>query len=350
MTNIAFIGTGKNDLALAMERAMQADKMQDSFMKSAGFSDFSAKLKSTVDEVVSKYRDGVDLNAEIAKIAKDLNDDQLNRVIHGVNNTIYQQQFSKTAGKEDRTVSFAIADPKKIRANMGRVDAPADNSSYVESEGEEKVASYRSQSMADIILGITDEPVYSDFLPAASEGFYDEYLREKIAKNLQEDLNTFEKYAGFLSKDTSELATEFFKFASAGIDHQKIFGRMCKRAGMRKTAQLAVIKRFDQIRELNKEASAPDLAFVDIDTFKDFSLGRHSLSKVANEEILSLPEAVDTKRRENEFERLVQIAMKIQSDDAFIDELNGKIEAKKQLLVTPAEKEEIALKEEQLNE
>ena len=340
--SMAIKRNGKSSLAQALvnltESGSVLGKMQYK-QASEGTSDFALKLEGFVKEVESKYRDGMDLTQEVVKIAEreNLTDDEIDRAVQAINMRIYQICFDKTSGQEDRTVKFAIADPNEVKSKLGRGAKPSEPSTTdapapAPASGEEKVASLKRRDLASALLDYNSSAHETGYSAPEIKGAYQEYLFDKVAANISADL---EKAAGIkeeLEDGVKTLGVCFAKYASHGLDHQAIFEKMCSQSKLRKVAQLAVKEAFEAFKGEFKVAEEETLDLVDTDAVEDFSLGQHSVSGVGNENIATLPEVVDKKRQVRDFEKLVDIALKIQTDDELLDSINQKIEAKKQLI------------------
>lgn len=292
-------------------------------------SPFEQKKKTMVDAVVAKFMKdrNTDLNATISELAKSegFNKDETMRVIQAVNNCIYQSLYAETVGKTDRSVKFTIADIDKVMpveaASTGVVD-----------ENNEKVASLQKPTFFEKIASYQMDE-HNTYSPAAVPGADVDFLMERVASDLKSTALALEKVAGEVKGAQDLLGVAFSKYASAGLNVQTIFEKMAKQSNMRKTKQADIIETYNRVNALSKKASEnPSLELVDIDAVKDFSLGRHSISKIAEQDVLSLPEVSDKKREVKDFQKLVELAIKIQSDEAMQKNLEEKLEAKRELV------------------
>lgn len=290
-------------------------------------SPFEIKKKSVVDSVVADFLkdETTNLNEKIAALAKaeNFNKEETMRVVQSVNNGIYQALYAKTTGKPDRSVKFEIADINKIMPK----DSPA-----VVDESNEKVASLQKPTFLEKIASFQMDE-YETYSPAAVPTAFDDFFREKIASDLRETEKALEKVASDVMSSKELIGFAFSKYASYGLDIQAIFEKMAKQSNTHKTGQAEIIEIYDRMNALDKRASEyPKLELVDIDAIKDFSLGRHSISKIAEESVLALPEVSDKKREIQSFQRLVELALKIQSDEALQNNLAEKLDAKRELV------------------
>lgn len=294
--------------------------------------DVGAKIEKLVREIESSYKEGMDLTAEVARIAKrdNLQDKELDRLAQGINMRVYQLLFPKTAGKEDRTVRFKIADPFKAKEILGRTKKHTEESATTPGDGEEKVASPRT--LAGMLEVYDPSTGTEDYYAAPIRGAFGEYLYEKIASNIYHHAEDIREKEASVKEDVEMLGIAFAKYASTrDLNHQNVFNKMCVDADFRKINQLRVKEAFDRFKGQFKVAEDVSLDLFDIDSCEDFSLGGHSISKVA-EEPMKLPEISGKKRQIKDFEKLVNAALKIQEDDEMLEEMMQKMEAKKKII------------------
>lgn len=328
---------GLSSLAGAVNKIQNKVSVLDSaqYKTAAEVGDFERKLEGYLSEVKSKFRDNMSLTDEVIKIATrdSLTDDEIDRVCQALNMKTYQDQFEKTVGKDDRSVRFPIASPEKVKAAVRGPVKEEGEKAASEMDGEmEKSAG--GKDLVSRIINYNPEGrdrIYSKpLLPNART----EFLLDKIAKNLREDIEKAAALQREIDEGVETVSICFSKYASdaRGLDFQGAFDRMSYRAGLRRGTQMKIRDQFDKVKGYHKIASDVTLNLINIDEVEDFSLGNHSISKIAEEPVASLPEVVDKKRDVKDFEKLVQIALKIQENDKMLDTINSNIESKRQIV------------------
>jgi len=303
---------------------------------SDGDSAFATALEGYVNEISKNYKDGMDLTQEVSKIAEreDLSENEIDRLVQSVNMKIYQKVFENTKGQDNREVKFPIAKSREVKRILGmskKEDTDSNESEELPGDKTEKVASEK-ETMETLLIKSAESKREFGYSSAEIKNGYRDFLMEKISENLNNDIEDREHIEKNIIDNSGALGVAFAKYASHKLDHQKIFDKMCFRSGLRKSGQQIVKKSFERARgefKLEKKAS---INFVDIEGVEDFSLGLHSISKVADEEVASLPDVVDKKNKIRDFEDLVNLAVKIQEDEKTLNDINEKIETKKKIV------------------
>ena len=324
----AIIGMGK-------KTNEAAPKQQYKLASSA--TEFERSLETYIEEAKAEFRKKVGLTESAISISKreNLNDDEIDRFCQALNNAVYKDLFAKSEGQADRYVKFKIAKPEDVKkAVNGSTSEKLEVKQTMGDEAKlEKKASF--QGALDALMSIDASAIEGKYSPAAAPKAYGEFLLNKVAFIIAEDLKEKEDIEEKLASDREMLGFCFAKYASMKnpvIDTQKVFEKMCCESGMRKIAQKDIRDEFERFRGPFKIASDFSLELVSIDDVEDFSLGKHSISKIAEEVVAELPEVVDKKREVKDFEKLVQMAIRIQENDQMLDRINEKIEAKRKVV------------------
>jgi hypothetical protein len=302
-------------------------------IKVASMTDFDVKKKGIVDGIVRDYMSNKnkDLNSAIAEIAKanNFNENEILRIIQSVNMAVYQELYERSFGGMERKVQFDIASPEKIMPSVKPTEGP------VVDENNEKVAMEKTASLNEIIAGV-DMDIPTKYSAPVIPGFYDHFIAGKVAADLASTEESLEKAAAELNDTIEKIATALAIYSTKGIDVQAVFEKLASRAGIRKLKQADIIEVYNRACSNEKIASDVKLELVDIDAIEDFSLGKHSISKIAEEATLMLPE-VSAKRSEiKNFEKLVELALKIQGNEELRNELLNSLELKKEIIASPS--------------
>lgn len=291
---------------------------------------FETKKKDIVDRIVSAFKSGTekDLNKAVKAAVEEhgLNREEGNRIIQSVNTAVYQYVYDQTSGIENRKVNFEIAAPEKVFSDGEPSAEPA-----VVDENNEKVASHK-MTLLEKLASLEDQE-FEFHSPALDPLAKEAFLAERIANDIEKTEKELTKVSSERASDLAMIGYAFSEYAkTASLDVQDVFEKMAVQSKMRKTQQADVIIAYNRARSIDKRASSTELQLVDIDAVKDFSLGKHSISKIAEQNILSLPEVSDKKKDVKDFQKLVELALKIQSDEQLEQNLVEKLNAKKALV------------------
>lgn len=331
------IPKNKNKLIDALNRfSDKSPSIEYQYKKaSVGNSEFASRLEGYVKEISNGYKDGMDLTQEVSKISEreGLSENEIDRLVQSVNMKIYQIMFDKTKGQDNRDVKFPIAKAEEVKRILGmsKKEDEEDSSDELPGDKTEKVASEKKTMLSLLEKSASDDREFFYNSAEIKDGYRD-HLLEKVSTNLNQDFENKEKISKDLKDSSGILGVAFAKYASHGLNHQKIFDKMCSSAGLRKSGQRLVKEAFLRAGKEFKIKKEASINLADIDSMEDFSLGKHSISKVAEEEVASLPEVVDKKNKIRDFEKLVDLAVKIQEDEQMLNEINEKIETKKKII------------------
>lgn len=327
---------GRNSLAEALAKLdMNADSglsIRPEVKLASDMSPFESNKKEIVDDIVKKVglSNGTDINALIVKAIKDysLNEDEGMRIIQAVNMGVYRLLYDQTSGKDNRAVKFNIADPAKV------FNKPVAETSGLLDESNEKVASLHKvrQTLTEKLASL-DMTTVESYSPAMIPSAKEDFLFERLSKDLNKTASDLSVVTRDIDESLELMGRAFSEYAKqAGEGVQTVFEKMACQSKMRKTRQADVVIAYNKARSLDKKASEVNLELVDIDAVEDFSLGRHSISKVAEQEVLTLPEVSDKKREIQSFEKLVEMALKIQENETLKQNLTEKLETKRELI------------------
>lgn len=299
--------------------------------------DFNIRLISLVNELYTNHNEGADLTRRVADLAirEGLTGNEVDHLVRGINRKIFQKKYDETKGKDDRRVTFKIADPYEVKAIMGLTSEPKESVAEESDSSLEKVASEKKAStVADAIMSFDpNESAYvGSITPAICTDAHQEYVLDKIAMNLQNDMSRAEMLERSIKESVDLAGACFVKYASHGLDHQDIFKKMCVTSQVEPYVQEAIKGSFDYRKTLTKSAKDHSIELVKISEEEDFSLGKYSISKIAESTIATLPEVVNKKRQINNFQKLVDLAVQIQKDDEMLNQINENIETKKRIL------------------
>lgn len=327
---------GKSSMAKALNRLSDVPSVlnMSQYKSASDVGSFESKLEGYISDIKSKFKPGMNLSDEVTKIAErdSLTDDEIDRVCQSINMSTYQDLFDKSIGKEDRGVKFSIAKPEQVKkAVNGTSEEVSKEASELDGDMEKKAG---PKDIVSAILNYNPEGRNTKYSRAAVPEARRDYLFEKIAKDISSDFEKLASVESDINEDLQTMGVCFCKYASdvRGIDYQKVFDRMSFRAGLRRGTQIKIRNKFDDMKGVYKIASDVSLNLIDVSSVEDFSLGNHSISKIAEAEVSALPDVVDKKRDVRDFEKLVQIALKIQDNDSMLEDINNKIEAKRQIV------------------
>lgn len=296
-------------------------------------------LKKSIDEITEPIvRDFIDrgagLNEAIAKVAdtEKLNDDEINRVIQTTNMKIYQILYGNTVGKDCREVKFDIASPQKVLSILGRSGTKTEPAESMAIESDEKTAGDKSKkSIEDMIIDYVPAERFTSYSKPIAD-FRRESLLDKIANEINKNVDEFNRLTKESKESIDMIGVALSKYASRKVPYQEVFNRMCVRSGMRKKDQIMVKEAFDRFKGNYKVASDVSLELFDIDSYEDFSLGRFSISKQADENIMTLPEVTNSKQTIKDFTKLVDLAVKIQQDQKALEALTEGIKEQQEIV------------------
>lgn len=259
-------------------------------------SSFLNNRSSWTTSIINDYmRHGVDPNESISKLASDqgLNDEQIQRIIEDVNVGIYLQKYAQTKGKNVRRVIFPIADPDKIkqRGAISDVDVTAEE----EFGSMKKIASGTMSFDAPEQFGdfLTSTGSYEPSLwePGAPEKTAKEYTVRKIESRIELVKKAkAQEIKEFLQK-IAYIGDALIYHERCGKKAQDLLDKIAQDADFTGYAQLPVINYIhEKIASLKEQSKLPKNFNLEIrpteKAVDNFSLGKHSLMKEANGDII----------------------------------------------------------------
>ena len=290
-------------------------------------STFLNNRQTWVNQVIEGYtKYNTDPNVSISKIAQtySLNDEQTKRIVEDANVGIYLQKYAQTKGNSVRRVIFPIADLDKIKQSVVSVVKTASSPTVSEETTFNKVASTIGQPM-NFDLGdnyipnaYNSSPSYEPSLweVGAPEKTACEIMKRKLTTKLQQTRQ--EKTAlirGILQK-IAFVGDALIYHERAGQSAQDLLDKLAHEENFVNRDQLPIIKyTMSKIASLKEDRKLPGNFNMSLNISSEknepFSLGRHSLNKKANNDIVvkvqHLPEGTD-------YEKLVQVVRKLQGE------------------------------------
>lgn len=324
-----FMDIFRNLDARELENATPATSGADYITPSKAKGAYMTKITALKDTVIKNfYQRGIGLNESIANIATNewLNHDQLSRLIEEVNCDVYLEEYSKTKNNSVRDVKFEIASMTKIKDLMN----PQDSQELENTQDDPKLKQNKGGGKG-IMKKAFEENFEGDALNAFNYTAFETcglapeadkdidpkiFELKKTAKAIEETDKNIEKIANELYEDYCNIANALIKTAQHNGNVQSVFEKICKEAQFERNYQEAVIDIFTE-----KVANYKSLGYIapsasielslveDITPDRDFSLGIHSLSKKASEEI---PTLVTNKGIIKDVNNLINIANKIE--------------------------------------
>ena len=287
-------------------------------------STFLNNRQTWVNQVIEGYtKYNTDPNISISKIAQEhkLNDEQTKRIIEDSNVGIYLQKYAQTKGNNVRRVIFPIADLDKIKQST-IVEKTATNA--IREEG-----AFSKKASVDVPmnfeLGDTYAPNAYNSSPSYEPSLWESGAPEKTACELMKRKLTIklqqtrqDKIAaikGILQK-VAFIGDALIYHERAGQSAQNLLDKLAYEEDFTNRDQLPVIKyTVHKLASLKKDRKLPGNFNMSLNISPDknepFSLGKHSLNKKANNDIVvkiqHLPEGTD-------YEKLVQVVRKLQGE------------------------------------
>lgn len=259
------------------------DSLLNNELPETSGNDFPIKLGSYKTIVVNDYNKyGVDLNKSIAKIANEdkLNDNQIQRIVEEVNNTIYLEKYAALRKSTERDVAFDLAllpDIKKIMNGEEKVEEITKKASTEDSGDPLNFLNYSSHSFSSI----KPEKTYKE---------EEDMLREKVAHEVKKNREEYDKELDKLGEELNYVCNALIQYDILDKSAQSVFDKICKHSGMKKDSQLVIKKALENRIKIRKQADelhdSYDLSVDYFDNVEDkFSLGDRSLLKKKAEEI-----------------------------------------------------------------
>lgn len=268
-------------------------------------------------------------NDTLSKIASDnqLNEEQVKRLVEETNVGIYLAKYAMTKGRQIRNVEFPLADTDKIKQLLGMSrEASSEVAINQETEKEGAVRMTKSASAETMNFSVSEKTTGDCFTSSAPcdpilweqnvpEKVAAVMLKNKIVSKLTEEKLAQEKRESNFVRNVSVLSNAIIHNERAGQSGQDLLERVSFDAGLSPTEQLPIIKYANMAMTWLKEARRLpqnfDLNLVPSEKKPEaFSLGRHSLSKIAqdvNVKIDRLPDNVT-------YEQLVDVAKEIKKE------------------------------------
>lgn len=327
------------DLFKNME-ALQNSTISTFSLPSKAKGPYAKTLAEMKNIVIDKYKQGVGLNEAIAQIATDrnLNQEQIKRLLEEANQEVYLIEYSKLKHKVVRDVKFEIASLSKIKDLMNPQD-----SKRIEQGGGNGVSKPfgvkdKPAGMAKRAFTEQSSPVkfdcfnYSAYETAGlmPDAYKDidplQFAREKIAREINAIDKDIEKTASEVCESYNKLASDFLEIGKqeGNTVMRNAYIQMCKEASFDLGKQKALTDIFDDKLKMAKKAGyinpceelSLDLVVDYSKPNERFDLGKYSLSKIAEEDVVVVsPNKTTMKSVHN----LVKMANKIEKEQ---DELN----------------------------
>lgn len=268
-------------------------------------SNFAKNLTSLRDQVVNDYtKHKIELNKSICNLAKskNLNDDQIKRVIEEVNNQVYLIEYSKLKEQPERHVTFDIATFPKVKSMLdGTYKERESNLKMQKSASEygtfEKVAS--DESLGDSRNMFNSYSVNKCVLKMEVEEDINKIYMQKIASDISNQYDTLEKLSSELDRKLGTVGAALIKYAQLGYDVNDIYNKVCDKANVSDiNSQLikhAAEERLNDMRETSIIADDFKLKLAREINNDSFGLGEYSLLKKANETNFELPTIIADK-------------------------------------------------------
>lgn len=303
---------------------------------------YAKTLAEMKDIVINKYKQGIGLNESIAQVATDrnLNQEQIKRLIEEANQEVYLIEYAKLKHKVVRDVKFEIASLSKIKDLMNPQDSKKleEGGQVVMGKKPFGIRDGKPQGMAkrafeedapSVKLDVFNYTPYEtgDLMPDAYKNVDPtQFTRDKVAKEIQKIDNNIIKLAHDVCDTYNELANNFLEIGKFNDNTvmRNAYIQMCKEASFDLGKQKALNDIFEDKVKMAKTAGylAPcqDLS---LDLIVDYSkpnerfdLGKYSLSKIAQEDTFVVKPNKTTMKNINS---LVELANKAKEQQ---DKLN----------------------------
>lgn len=283
-------------------------------------SNFARNLTSLRDTIVNDYvKHKMDLNKSIANLAKskNLNDDQIQRVIEEVNNQVYLIEYSKLKEEPERHVTFDIAMLPKIKKIMdGKFEEePKQQQEKKASEHHsfEKIAS--TEEFGDSLNMFNSNSTFKCPLKLESAEDESKIFLKKIAFEISEENQKLEKLGKNLDRELSTFGMALVKYAQLGHDTNKIITEVSKQANLNEMhTQLIKIATEKRTEDLKATTPISDDFCVELNIEKSasetFTLGK--FSKMAPN-LIEIPTIISDNKSIAGINGLVKIANEIAS-------------------------------------
>ena len=337
------------DLFKNME-ALQNSTISTFSLPSKAKGPYAKTLAEMKNIVIDKYKQGVGLNEAIAQIATDrnLNQEQIKRLLEEANQEVYLIEYNKLKNKVVRDVKFEIASLSKIKDLMNPQD-----SKKIEQEG--------GNGMSDKPFGVKNKPAgmakrafseenspvkfdcfnYSAYetgslMPGAYKNIDPlQFTRDKIAREINAIDKSIEKIASDICESYNKLASDFLEIGKqeGNTVMRNAYIQMCKEASFSLGKQKALTDIFDDKLKMAKQAGyinpceelSLDLIVDYAKPNERFDLGKYSLSKIAEEDVVVIsPNKTTMKSVHN----LVKMANRIEKEQ---DELKHEKQKKEKI-------------------
>lgn len=303
-------------------------------------SDFGRKLLVYRGEIVNAWShdETQDLNQIIAALAKrdGLNEEQVKRIVEEVNNQINGILYQRQMNSPERNISATdfgiggVADTNKIWDIVnGKVSKP-------DKAQEEKKAD--SEDLSAWMEKTASAPPVEEFYDMPETPMKESYgLYKKAAQSFMGRFKKLaseeEDLANNVLDDVETIGEAFVEYDKKGYDANRIFSQLAKQASLTtnqqsflKTGVEHAIKVYKEEKKL-PESYTLKLAYADPNEDEEFSLGEHSLTKIAS--IVDCPMIFVNGRYVNNFGTLLKIAQDVTSS---VSELKNVQQSKKNML------------------
>lgn len=268
-------------------------------------SDFAKNLTILRDQVVNDYvKHKIDLSKSISNLAKskNLNDDQIKRVIEEVNNQVYLIEYSKLKEQPERHVTFDIATFPKVKSILDGTYKERESDLKIQKSASEygsfeKVAS--DESLGDSRNMFNSYNVNSCVLKIEAGEDESKIYMQKIANTISDQYSVLEKISTELDRNLAIAGVALIKYTQLGYDANEIYNKACDKASLSdinsELIKHATEERLNDMRETCVIADDFNISLSRNHSNDNFGLGEYSLLKKANEESYEIPTIIADK-------------------------------------------------------
>ena len=294
-----------------------------------------ATIKSWKDRVIDDYyKNGVDLNKGIARIAEtnNLTNEQISRIVEEANCDIYELEYAKKKNESVRDIEFGVASLVKVKDILsGDAEANQEPVRDAENNPSDKAPTMMKKASCVDTVDFMNETTGSSPAMSMHTDLTERSILEKKAEALINNLNSeIKKTASDWERKVGVIGDALIQYAHFNKDINSIFQKVANESGLSKKYQLPIIKMAGSIVENGKRVGRVPASFnahIDTSQYKvAMSLGDFSLIDQAedkpHDEIL--PVVISGKEVMTGYGSLVKMATKLIDDQDKLQTLESR--------------------------
>lgn len=279
---------------------------------------FIKNKQAWVNEATAGFiKNNINPNNTLQKIASNynLNEEQAKRLVEDTNVSIYLQKYAQTRGKAMRRVEFPLADLNLVMNKVSSEQIEGEKGDNKMGNELDKVAfdlTETSDSINFLNSNIQyDSKLWDDGNP---EKVASHYIKQKISGRINDEIEKAASDIKEILGNISYVGNALIHNHRASQSAQQIMDKIAEEIGgtsFERPVINYVMKKTAQLKEQRMLPGNFEIDLKETSLKKDFSLGKHSLSKLATDttviEVPKLPDGTD-------MDKLIEVARTIEED------------------------------------